>query len=143
MSARFVIDASITMSWCFHDEVKPLTQQVLTALQHGEAIVPAIWTLEVVNVLLVAERRGRITRVHSEKFIALLDKLPITVDTTSSQHISERMLALGRDYALSSYDAAYLELALREGVPLVTLDQGLLTAVSALGITPLPEASGT
>ena len=134
MNPRFVIDASITMAWCFDDEGEPLKQQVLSALQVGTAIVPAIWTLEVANVLLVAERRGRLPRASSEQFIALLEKLPISVDTTSALSISARILTLGRDYSLSSYDAAYLELAMREGLPLATLDKGLLAAMDALGI---------
>lgn len=109
MSIRFVIDASVTMSWCFADERGELAQQTLQALTDGEAVVPAIWTLEVANVLLMAKRRNRLTRAESEQFIALLEALPITVESGNIRAISSRILALGRDYNLSSYDAAYLE----------------------------------
>ena len=136
MSQRFVVDASVTLSWCFSDEGGALAEQTLDALQQDEVVVPAIWTLEVANVLLVAERRGRLTRADSEQFLALLENYPIIVDTHSAQAISGRILALGRDYGLSSYDAAYLELAMREGISLATTDAALLRAMSALGISP-------
>ena len=134
MSTRFVMDASVTMAWCFDDEGGQLADQALDALEDGEAIVPAIWTLEVANVLLVAERRGRLTRADGEQFLSMLEKLPITVDTSSICAISERILSLGRDHGLSSYDAAYLELAMREGIPLATGDERLRQAMKVLGI---------
>lgn len=134
MSGRFVVDASVTLSWCFADEGGALAEATLDALHAGEVLVPAIWTLEVANVLLVVERRGRLTQAESEQFLGLLEKLPIHVDMTSAQAISQRILALGRDYRLSSYDAAYLELAMREGLPLATADAALLQAMAALGV---------
>ena len=133
---RFVMDASVTLSWCFADEGGELAQQTLLALTDGEAIVPAIWTLEVANVLLIAERRSRLTRAEIEQFLTLLASLPITVDTGSILAISSPILALGRDYRLSSYDAAYLNLALHEGLPLATTDADLLRAMAILLVPP-------
>ncbi len=138
LSLRVVIDASVTLSWCFSDEENDSALQTLNALAEGEAVVPAIWTLEVANVLLLAERRGRLARAESEQFLALLEKLPITVDTTSICAISPHIMALGRDYQLSSYDAAYLELAMREGIPLATIDTLLLNAMTRLGVSTFP-----
>jgi len=136
MRARFVVDASVTMAWCFENEGGELALLALNALADGEALVPAIWTLEVANVLLVAERRGRLMQADSEQFLALLAKLPIAIDTTGTGAISEQILGLGREYGLSSYDAAYLELAMREGLQLATGDTKLLHTMKALGVPP-------
>jgi len=134
VSERFVLDASVTMCWCFTDEQNELSRHSLQALRDGEAVVPAIWTLEVANVLLIAERRKRLTRAESEQFLSLLEALPITIDICSIQAISSRILALGRDYQLSSYHAAYLAIAMQEGLPLATNDANLLRAMAMLGV---------
>jgi len=134
VSLRFVLDASMTLAWCFEDEKTIITEKVLVVLFNGEAIVPAIWKLEILNVLMLAERRNRLTQAKSEQFLSVLNKLPITEDRTDAPGITERILALGRDYRLASYDAVYLELALREGLPVATIDSGMLKAMAALGI---------
>lgn len=99
-----------------------------------EALVPAIWPLEVANVLLVGERKGRITPAGSKAFLASLAALPIVVDPIDSTRAFDAIVALGRRYKLSSYDASYLELALRHDLPLVTLDDGLRRAARAADI---------
>lgn len=128
----FVLDASITFAWCFEDEATPETDAILETLADGDAIVPRIWPLEVANVLLVAERRDRISESVSARFINLLGQLPIAVDPTPS--VMGELLAMGRSRGLSAYDASYLLLAERTGLPLATADKKLLEAAQAAGV---------
>lgn len=137
---RFVLDCSVTMAWCFDDEATPYTNGVRDALIDARAIVPSLWPLEVANVLLVAERRNRLEKADTMRFPTLLQALPITVDQSTSQRALREILDLARDQGLSSYDAAYLELALREGLPLATLDGRLKDAAARVGV-PLVEIS--
>lgn len=129
----FVVDASVTMSWCFADEATPYTEAVLTRLDGESAIVPTIWPLEVANVLLVAERRGRLTKAQTARLTAILRAMPISIDHTDVLVVLGPVLALGREHHLSAYDASYLELAMREGLPLATQDERLRTAASRAG----------
>ena len=123
-----VLDNSVTMSWCFPDEHDPYAQDVLKALPGTAAAVPTLWPLEAANILLVGERRGRISQADSATFIGLLEGLPIRIDDETSDHAMKASLALARAQNLSVYDAAYLELAMRRGLPLATLDERLKTA---------------
>ena len=132
--SRFVLDNSVVMAWYFEDEANDFTAAILQSLATSEALVPTIWPLEVANVLLVGERRGRSTEARTSRFIALLDALPIRVDATTSQHALSGILTLAREQRLSAYDAAYLELAMREGVALATQDKGLRRAAEACGV---------
>ncbi len=134
MSERFVMDNSIVMSWCFQDELSPFADAVLTSLMGATAIVPGIWPLEVINVLLVAERQKRLREIDSVRFISLLSQLPIVVDRTWPEKMMKELLALGRASPLSSYDAAYLELAMRQGLPIATLNSKLLEAAKHVDI---------
>ena len=122
----FVVDASVALAWCFEDEATPQTEAVLDRLSHDTAVVPSLWELEVSNVLLAGERRDRLTESQSARFVALLAQLPILVDTASVD--VGAVLAAGRQHVLTAYDAAYLVLAEREGVPLATLDARLRAA---------------
>lgn len=131
---RLVIDSSISMSWYFADEADPYAQAILRYLGKVEAIVPAIWLIEVANVLLVGERRGRETAASAARFIALLRSFPIEVESPQQWGIIDDILAIGRQFNLSSYDASYLELAMREGLPLATLDNRLIQAANAVGV---------
>jgi len=133
MGERFVVDNSIVMTWCFKDEADPYADAVLKSLTGNEAIVPAIWPLEVVNVLVVAERRNRLLESDSIRFLSLLSQLPIYVERTWPEKMMTQLLALGRDNSLSSYDAAYLELAMRQGLSIATLDSKLLAAANQVG----------
>jgi predicted nucleic acid-binding protein len=101
------------------------------------AIVPSIWPLEVVNVLLVAERRKRLKQVDSLRFIALLSQLPIVVDNQQPEKEMQDLLALGRSFNLSSYDAAYLDLAIKNGCPIATKDQKLVQAAEQASVSIL------
>lgn len=129
----FVLDASVTMAWCFADEVNAYTETVLERLQSSAVLVPAIWPLEVANVLLVSERRQRLTQAQTTRFVELLQALPITVD--HGQKGLDLLLALGREHKLSAYDAAYLELAVRSGLALATQDARLSAAAKAIGVS--------
>ncbi|MCL2544169.1 MAG: type II toxin-antitoxin system VapC family toxin [Nocardioidaceae bacterium] len=134
--ADLVVDASVTMAWCFEDEATPETDQLLDQVATSGCMVPALWRGEVANVLLVAERRGRIKPAQRDRFLALLDRLPVIVEITSPD--SAALVWLADKHALSSYDAWYLWLAIRTGARLATLDQRLLGAASSAGVTTLP-----
>lgn len=97
-------------------------------------LVPAIWSLEVANALLVAERRNRVTREDSSTFLTMIEELPITVDAGTAARVFHETIALAHDHALSSYDAAYLELAIRTELPLATGDEALRRAAAQLGL---------
>jgi predicted nucleic acid-binding protein len=133
----FVLDVSVTLAWCFHDEATPATVWVLDCLRTEEAIVPSLWHLEVTNVLTLAERKGRIAAARISEFIALLEALPITVDEETPFRAFADILGLARAERLTSYDAAYLELAMRLGIPLATKDNALRQAATKLGVALL------
>lgn len=129
---RMVLDASVAVAWSMEDEADPYPEFVLDALEEG--IVPGIWPLEVANALLVAERRGRLTRADVEQFLSFLQALPITVETDVVGRAFGEVLALAREQGLSVYDAAYLNLAMRHGLPLATQDQALRKAADRCGV---------
>ena len=136
---RFVLDNSVVMRWLFGDGSTSdlaYASHVLDTLGRPEAraLAPAIWPLEVANVVARAEARGMMTEARSTAFVQLLQDLAIEVDTGTAQHALESTLQLARRFGLSAYDAAYLDLALREGLPLATLDAGLLDAAAATGV---------
>lgn len=130
----FVVDNSVVMAWCFEDEKNKYADRVLDRLLESEAIVPTIWPLEVVNVLLVAERRERLTPASSKYFLSILERLPIRIDLEDGLVRMAELLELGRTQELSSYDAAYLALAVNRGVPLATLDEKLKAAAENIGV---------
>ncbi len=128
MSDDFVIDNSVVMAWCFKDETSQYADHILDSLEDSSGFVPSIWPLEVCNVLLVAERKKRISEAGSTRFIALLAELPIIVEQESPERMIKEIYALARKHKLSSYDASYLDLAMRKGLPIATLDKNLLSA---------------
>jgi predicted nucleic acid-binding protein len=128
MMQDFVIDNSVVMSWCFKDETSKYTDAMLDYLEQATVYVPAIWPLEVSNVLLVAERRKRLSQSDSSRFISLLLELPIIVEPESPERMLSEILALAREYKLSSYDASYLDLAMRKGLPIATTDKNIISA---------------
>ena len=130
-----VVDASVTMAWCYEDEAAAAADEALERLRTDDAIVPPLWQQEVANVLLVAERRARISEAQAERFVSLLAQLPIRVDVDVVD--LGAVLGVGRRHGLSAYDAAYLLLAERHGVPLATLDEALATAAAAAGVEVL------
>jgi predicted nucleic acid-binding protein len=134
----FVIDTSVAMAWCFEDKATEAADLVLDRLREDEAVVPAIWPLEVANVLLVAERRGRLTEAQASRFLGLLTQLPIEVDDAPRELAG--IVAAGRRHELSSYDASYLVLAERLGASLATLDGRLSKAAERAGVELLVRA---
>ena len=133
----FVLDASVALAWCFEDEATTAARQILARLAGEAASVPAIWRIEVANVLALAERRRRITPADSVEFIARLENMVILVDGETSSRAFGRILDLAREERLTAYDAAYLELAMRLGVPLASKDIDLCDAAQRLGVSVL------
>jgi len=129
-----VIDSSISIAWCFSDEQDDYSQQVLDDLATRQAFVPYLWHLEVANALLVGERRKRSTQANTVAWLGFLASLPITVDEETRLHAFGDTISLARECNLSAYDAAYLELAMRRGVRLATLDDKLKAAALAVGV---------
>ncbi|HVC98334.1 MAG TPA: type II toxin-antitoxin system VapC family toxin [Pirellulales bacterium] len=131
---RLVLDCSIAVAWCFPDEKAPYPQAVLDSLEAVEAVVPSLWPLEVANALLVGERRKRSTQADTTAWLEFLKELPIVIDDETAARAPTDTLNLARAQNLSSYDAAYLELALRLGAPLATLDDKLKAAAAVVGV---------
>ena len=133
----FVLDPSVTMRWLLSSPKtadQKYAEKVLRSLVDTQARVPDLWYLEVANVLLGAERRRELVPGESEAFISQLEKLPVQVDSMTGAQAFSRTLGISRACKLSSYDAAYLELAVRESIPLATLDKGLRKAAHKTGV---------
>jgi predicted nucleic acid-binding protein len=130
----FVLDNSIVMAWSFEDETNDYADAVLDRLAITRALVPALWPLEVANALLMGERRKRSTEAETVKWIGILKSLPIVIDGETNAHAWSDTLALARGQNLSAYDAAYLELAIRRGLPLATIDGKLELAAQTVGV---------
>lgn len=124
----FVLDASVTMSWCFADEITPYSSSVLQSMRETHAEVPPLWVYEIVNVLAVCERKGRVNAAFSDEFMRTLAELDIRVEQSAPQGSHIDLLQLARRHGLTAYDAAYLELAKRRNLPLATFDKNLATA---------------
>lgn len=127
----FVLDNSVVMRWLLASNKasdQRYAESVLRSLANAEAIVPNLWHLEAANVLLGVTNRKEIEVSELERFTVQLENLPISVDTLTANQVFGHTISLAKAYRLSSYDAAYLELALREGLPLATLDKDLLKA---------------
>jgi predicted nucleic acid-binding protein len=134
----FVLDASIAACWAFDDEDHPAAAQALAAIRTEEARVPSLWWFEVRNILVVNERRKRITQIDTASFLAGISRLPIYVDRSPDEN---SVLLLARTHRLTVYDAAYLELAKREQIRLATLDAALASAALAENVSlPAPPA---
>ena len=134
-----VLDCSVALSWCFEDERTPGTVAVLAQVTEQGAVVPSLWRLEVANGLQSALRRGRIDAPYRDLALADLALLAIATDPDTEQHAWSATLQLSDQFRLTSYDAAYLELARRRGLPLASLDRELRAAARALGVALLGE----
>ena len=135
-----VLDASVALSWCFKNEATEAADRVLERLANEAASVPTVWHLEVANVLALSERRRRITPAGSTEFIAMLETLTIVVDDETPVRAFGRVLDFAREERLTAYDAAYLELAMRLGIPLASKDADLCDAAERLGVSVLRAA---
>lgn len=133
----FVLDNSVTMRWFFGDgqpqEIN-YAGKVLDAMKNANAIVPVTWGLEVANVMVRAEAKSLVTEARSAAFLKMLDDADIEVDPATFTHALSDTLQLARRYTLSAYDASYLELALRLGISLATLDADLQAAAKKAGV---------
>ena len=134
----FVLDCSIAVAWCFEDEAGPDTDALLERVRDEGAVVPVLWHLELGNVLLQAERRGRMGAADLTARLELIGDLPIATDDETAARARREILALARAEALTTYDAAYLELAMRRGLALATKDRALRSAAGRAGVTLLP-----
>ena len=133
-------DASVALAWCFEDERTEATASLLERVQTDAAAVPSLWRLEFANVLGLAEHRRRITPAESLELIALLEMLEIVVDEETPARAFTRVLDLAREEGLTAYAAAYLELAMRLGIPLASKDADLCDAAERLGVDVLRAA---
>jgi predicted nucleic acid-binding protein len=133
----FVLDASVALAWCFNDESTPAAWALLDRLRNAPAHVPSLWYLEIGNILLGAERRKRITQARSTEFVGILGELDIQVDPDMPGRAFRDVLPLARTQRLTTYDATYLELTMRLGLPLATKDKALREAAVALRIKTL------
>jgi predicted nucleic acid-binding protein len=132
--SRFVVDCSVTMAWCFEDAADAYAVTVLKALARATAVVPALWPYEVASVLLVAERHRRLRHADATRFLTLLSALPFEIDAALPVGSVSSLRTLAREHRLSAYDTAYLDLAIREGVPLATRDTALRNAARAAAV---------
>ena len=131
----FVLDNSVSAAWCFADQSNHYTDAVLRALAEGEtAVVPALWRLEIVNSLVVAERRKKLEPFRAELFLREIQPFRIRVDHVGSTRAFGPILDLSRRFQRSAYDAAYLELAIRLKLPLATKDGPLRQAAQSAGV---------
>lgn len=131
---NFVLDASVTLAWCFADEGGDYAIGVLDRLRSSEAVAASHWGLELANAFLVAERRGRIEPGDVSRLAKFVLALPIAVDPVARRRPVDSIHRLGRSHGLSAYDAGYLELAVRYGIPIATLDSDLRVAAEAEGV---------
>jgi len=131
----FVLDCSFTMAWLFEDEGNQATDDILHQMKERIAVVPTIWPLEVANVLLMAQKHKRISAATASGFVDALAALPIIVDETTSTRAMHSIYTIAESNRLAIYDAAYLELAVREKIPLLSLDQDMVKAAKKMNVS--------
>lgn len=133
---RFVLDCSVSAAWCLKDEASDEARRYLGLLSEGEAVVPALWTVEMTNVLVHAERRKRMTGEDAALALDLLDQLPIVI-VEAGTNVMRRVRAVAFRHGLTAYDASYLDLAIERRIPLASLDRGLRAAAKAARVSLL------
>lgn len=135
MSASFIVDASVGFAWVYQGQATPETDQLLNEVAAGATvIVPALWFLEMSNVLLIAQRRHRLTAIQRKAAMEKLTAMQLTVDEEGSRNAFGKTSELAEKYGLTIYDATYLELALRRSLPLASRDEALTKAATRCGI---------
>lgn len=130
----FVVDNSVALAWCFEDEQTAGIMAILDRVADAGAIAPQLWPVEALNGLLTAERRGRIDREVRRRLAGFLQELPIKIDDETASRSWTTTAHLAERHSLTAYDATYLELAMRRGVPLATTDAALIAAAKAAGV---------
>jgi predicted nucleic acid-binding protein len=136
-----VIDASSGLAWCFEDKGGPEADVLIEKVATDGAAVPGVWSLEIANGLVMGERRGRIKPAASTAFIAMIEELPIVADRATNARALHETMSLAREHRLTAYHAAYLELAMRLGLPLATGDRGLGAVAERAGVILLGGAN--
>ena len=133
---RFVLDASVSVCWCFENQATAYSERIFELMAEGsEARVPFLWPAEMASVLVLAERNKRIAPARVAAQIEAIGQWSIQVDAEGINRSFQQILTLAREYQLTTYDAAYLELAMRDALPLATLDQRLRRAARAVGVS--------
>ena len=134
--SNFVLDATVTMAWCFPDEVTPLSEAILDRLSNltDTASVPALWLYEVINVTELAVRKGRISEQKAQEFLNIIAGMPIGIESPTRNQVLNTVRGLASRYRLTGYDAAYLELAIRLKLPIATFDVALANAAHIAGV---------
>ena len=135
--SSIVVDCSVTMAWGLRDEATDFTDSVLRTVQENGAEAPLLWFLEVTNVLLMAQKRKRISRQEAREFMAMLGALPIEVDVLEPPDVFTTVIDLAEKHGLTTYDAAYLELAMKMELPLASRDHELNFAARKEGVETL------
>lgn len=134
VAGRFVLDGSLALAWYFADEADSDADAAARGLARREAVVPSLWRLGIANAPVVGERRKRSTQARAAAFVARPELLPIVRDDETDARAWGETIRLARAHTLSAYDAAYLELAMRRGLPLASLDDRLKAAAAAVGV---------
>jgi predicted nucleic acid-binding protein len=135
----FVVDNSIALAWCFEDEQTEAIMKLLDRVTETGAVAPQLWPIEALNGLLTAERRGRISTTMRQRLASFLQDLPIGIDDETAGRTWTATAQLAEQHLLTAYNATYLELALRLGLPLATSDQSLVIAAQNVGVELLPS----
>ncbi|GAN76572.1 type II toxin-antitoxin system VapC family toxin [Acidisphaera rubrifaciens] len=134
-----MLDNSVAMTWCFGDELTPATRMLLQRTVERGAHAPSLWPIEAANVLIAAQRRARIEPSKRRELLGFLAELPVVIDPGTASHAWHAASDFADAFALSVYDACYLELAKRLGLPLGTLDHRLASAARCLDVRILPD----
>lgn len=134
----FVVDSSVALAWVLPDEKDARADSLADALESAPACAPALWSLEIANALLAAQRRKRLTDREAERLFKVLEALPIEFDSAPPAQVASAVFALAKKLGLTAYDAAYLELAKRRSLPLATLDSALAEGARKVGVPVLP-----
>ena len=138
--SRFVVDASVVLTWCFPEENSTLAHRVAQMFKEGDsAIAPSFWPHEVLNALLVGEKRKRISDDLIRTFLTDLATLPIVLQELQPNEVFDRIQSLSRQHRLTAYDAAYLDLAQAHDLPMATLDEDLMRACAKTGVELMGE----
>ncbi len=130
----FVLDTSATLAWLFEDESCQQTEAILERLNDEQVLAPELWLYDVANVLIMAERRQRLTEAQSRRFIELLLALPIEIVPNDKPTLWSSIISLAREQGISAYAAAYLDTAMRKGIPLATQNKALKKAAQRTGV---------
>ena len=138
----FIIDASLALAWFLPGEQTQRSEVLLGRTLQDGALAPGLWPVEVANVLLTAERKGRVEASYRVSSLAKLRKLPVEIDTETATRAWSKSFDLAHGHNITVYDATYLELALRSGLPLATLDKALAKAATASGVPVLGYVEG-